>query len=128
MFKTLLAVLLGVLLVGCTQPKVLVVAQEQGFTLTIFDAPCENAAVVEIYKSLGAPDEVLASLKQAKVVDPEGVSQEACSATEGPMGEFPDSVYLIGESGQKGYFSIGQARPMKHDNPRPGMMGTSGVL
>ena len=129
MYKTLLAVaaVVAFAVVGAMYyptDKVVLVAKEQGYTLTVYDAQCRNEEVLEIYKSLGAPDEVLSAAKKAKVVNPEGVSQEACASKEGPMGEFPSSVYLVGKDGQKGYFPTGEMKPMKHDHPAPGQLGT----
>ncbi len=104
--------------------KALITATSGNYTLTVFDKQCTNEKVLDVFRELGAPVDVVASLKGATVVSKDGKKYEACVAERGPAGKVENHVFVVSDDGDSGYFPVKVAKPMTQDHPGPGQSGT----
>jgi hypothetical protein len=123
--KTLILSFLTVLgLVACSPSELAKFESEDGY-IVVFDKQCSNAGILQMFSEMGAPQEILDTLKAGEAHNAkEKVTVELCATEQGPMGPFPDSYFIVDEDGRNGYFNFKPVQPMKHDNPLPGKMGT----
>lgn len=126
-----LLVALSILLSGCASmigAKVSYKAETENYKMTIFEMKCSDAKVLETFRDLGAPQEVMDTLKQGQIeikVGPrQGIKIAVCATEAGPLGTFEGKLFIADAEGSAGYLTIKEPKPMKEDHPGPNQKGT----